>query len=109
MKEDTKYMTVHIRMNDIEKNKIKKRADKVGKPRFVHVRNGIYDLEHQQLLKASPEYAFTSYIGTDYNDDAFIEPSFNGWSLSHFLKEVAKVQQPDGTLKYDPKKSVLSK
>lgn len=80
------------------------RADKKGKPRFVHVKNGIYDLEHQQLLKASPEYAFTSYIGTDYNDDAFIEPSFKGWSLSHFLKEVAKVQQPDGTLKYDPKK-----
>lgn len=80
------------------------RADKKGKPRFVHVRNGIYDLAQQKLLQASPEYAFTSYVGTDYNDDAFIEPNFNGWSLSHFLKEVAKVQQPDGTLKYDPKK-----
>lgn len=31
MKEDTKYITVHIRMNDKEKNAIKKRANLTGK------------------------------------------------------------------------------
>ena len=31
MKDDTKYITVHIRMNDKEKNTIKKRADLAGK------------------------------------------------------------------------------
>ena len=31
MKEDTKYITVHIRMNDKEKNTIKKRANLTGK------------------------------------------------------------------------------
>lgn len=31
MKEDTKYITVHIRMNDKEKNTIKKKADIAGK------------------------------------------------------------------------------
>ncbi|MBM6973841.1 phage/plasmid primase, P4 family, partial [Lactobacillus gallinarum] len=72
--------------------------------RFVHVRNGIYDLEQQKLLPASPEFPFTSYIDTNYNEDAFVEPSFDGWSLTHFLKQVAQVQQPDSTLKYDPKK-----
>lgn len=80
------------------------RAFKKERLRYVHVKNGIFDLKLQKLLPASPDYAFTSYINTNYNEDAFIEPHFNSWSFSHFLKQIAMVQQVDGTLKYDQKK-----
>lgn len=72
--------------------------------RYVHVKNGIYDRRLHKLLPASPEFAFTSFIETKYDDSAFIEPEFNGWRFSHFLKQVALVEMPDGSLKFDPKK-----
>lgn len=78
--------------------------------RYVHVKNGIFDVEKLKLLPLSPAWNFTTFIDTRYNPHANDkgEPEFNGWKLTDFLKEVAKVEDPaTGELKFDPDKYKL--
>lgn len=76
--------------------------------RYLHVANGIYDLRTQRLLPASPEWAYTSYIETAYNENASKEPEYNGWKLTDYLKQVAHVEIDDsGKTKFDKKKYKL--
>ena len=57
MKDDTKYITVHIRMNDKEKNTIKKRADLAGKNFSEFVRMSAMGCEIRE--KADQEFSRT--------------------------------------------------
>lgn len=78
--------------------------------RYVHVKNGIFDVETLKLLHATPAWNFTTYIDTLYNPHANDngEPEFDGWKLTDFLKDVAKVDDPTtGELKFDPDKYQL--
>lgn len=79
--------------------------------RYVHVRNGIFDVETKQLLQSTPAWNFTSYIDTNYNPHANDngEPCFNGWKLTDFLKNVALVKDTasGGELKFDQDKYQL--
>ena len=57
MKDDTKYITVHIRMNDKEKNTIKKRADLAGKNFSEFIRMSAMGCEIRE--KADKEFSST--------------------------------------------------
>ena len=57
MKDDTKYITVHIRMNDKEKNTIKKRADLAGKNFSEFIRVSAMGCEIRE--KADKEFSST--------------------------------------------------
>lgn len=41
--------------------------------RYILFKNGVYDLESQQLLPHSPEYVISNIIPWDYNPDAYSE------------------------------------
>lgn len=57
-------------------------------PNLVVVGNGIFNRKERKLLPFSPKYVFTAKIATNYNANA-IEPSFNGWSVSQWFKQLA--------------------
>ena len=57
MKDDTKYITVHIRMNDKEKNTIKTRADLAGKNFSEFIRMSAMGCEIRE--KADKEFSST--------------------------------------------------
>ena len=60
MKDDTKYITVHIRMNDKEKNTIKKRADLAGKNFSEFIRMSAMGCEIRE--KADKEFSNTTKL-----------------------------------------------
>ncbi|GAA0193649.1 hypothetical protein GCM10008918_14940 [Lactobacillus kefiranofaciens subsp. kefiranofaciens] len=44
---------------------------------------------YKELTPFSPAIYVTSKIATNYNENANIEPVFNGWSWSHSLKIIS--------------------
>lgn len=57
-------------------------------PNLVVVGNGIFNRKEHKLIPFSPKYIFTSKVATNYNSKA-IEPSFNGWNLTHWIKQLS--------------------
>lgn len=55
---------------------------------LIPVGNGIVKLDTMELLPFSAEYVFTTKTATNYNPSA-IEPSFNGWKFSDWMKQLA--------------------
>lgn len=55
---------------------------------LVPVGNGIFNRTSKELLPYSPNLVFTHKILTNYNPNA-IEPTFNGWSVSKWFKQIA--------------------
>lgn len=57
-------------------------------PNLVVVGNGIFNRQERKLLPFSHQYVFTAKIATNYNASA-IEPSFDGWSISQWFKQLS--------------------
>lgn len=63
--------------------------------KFIAFRNGIFDLEHEELLPFSPEYIITNKIPWDFNGNAYSELadvtlnkiSCNDCDIRHLLEE----------------------
>ena len=56
---------------------------------LIAVGNGILNLKTKELTPFSPQIYVTAKIATDYNENATVEPIFNGWSWSHNLKIIS--------------------
>ena len=57
--------------------------------KLIAVGNGILNLKTKELTPFSPQIYVTAKIATDYNENATVEPIFNGWSWSHNLKIIS--------------------
>lgn len=56
---------------------------------LVAVGNGILNLKTKELTPFSPRIYVTAKIATNYNENATVEPIFNGWSWSRNLKIIS--------------------
>lgn len=64
------------------------RLTETKKKWLIPVNNGVYNQHTHQLEPFTPKYVFRHKIMTNYNPNA-TEPTFNGWSLSKWFKQIA--------------------
>lgn len=74
-----------------------KQARPEKNPYLVPVGNGVVNTKNNKLLPFSPSFIFTGKVATNYNPDA-AEPSFNGWTFSHWVDEIADGNREKTTL-----------
>lgn len=75
-------------MFDIPIKQLSKVRDKDH--RYTPVGNGVFDNQEKKLLPYDPEkWFFKSKAGTNYNDQATVEPICNGWSPKLMIKQFA--------------------
>ena len=75
-------------MFDIPIKQLSKVRDKAH--RYTPVGNGVFDNQEKKLLPYDPEkWFFKSKAGTNYNDQATVEPICNGWSPKLMIKQFA--------------------
>lgn len=62
--------------------------------RFYAVANGVFDTKEKKLLPFDPQkWFYTSKIQTNYNENATVEPNYNGWSWSQNIQKIAGGQE----------------
>lgn len=57
--------------------------------RYIALGNGVFDTQEKKLLKYSKDWYFVTKTATNYNPDASVEPTYNGWSMSHSIQQIA--------------------
>lgn len=55
---------------------------------LIPVNNGVFNQQTKQLEPFTPKYVFRHKVMTDYRPDV-TEPSFNGWTVSSWFKQIA--------------------
>ena len=75
-------------MFDIPIKQLSKVRDKDH--RYTPVGNGVFDNQEKKLLPYDPEkWFFKSKAGTNYNDQATVEPCCNGWKVTRMIRQIA--------------------
>lgn len=74
---------------------------------LIPVKNGVYNQHTGQLEPFTPNYVFRHKIMTNYNPQAN-EPTFYGWSLSSWFKQLADGDQDKLTLLWQTLSAVIN-
>lgn len=75
-------------MFDIPIKQLSKVRDKDH--RYTPVGNGVFDNQEKKLLPYDPSKCFfKSKAGTNYNDQATVEPCCNGWKVTRMIRQIA--------------------
>ena len=58
---------------------------------YVSFKNGVFSMKEKRLLPYSPDQVILNKLPYNYNPNLTEEPSFGGWTLTGWLKDLAKV------------------